>query len=264
MNTHQRPRPTPAAPEQSSLSRELIWDLPIRICHWGMGLCSLGACGLAFFAEDDDALFQTHMLLGLSAGLFLLLRLALGLLDRRHNRLGGLFFAPGETVRYLLGVCRGKTARYAAHNPGSAALALGLFMLLALLIGTGIQMGRGSESAGEFHSLAAYLLVALTVLHLMGIALHTWRHREPISLAMVTGHKEAPVGAGLPHPRSWPGWTLLAFSLLWMASLFNNHDTTLGTVRLPVTGPTIALQEAEPDESPVAGPDDEEEDADDD
>ena len=226
-------------PSRAPTTRALIWDLPIRVFHWGFALSAGGALALALATDDDGSAFAWHMLLGLSACFFLVARLVLAVVGSRHNRWSALLFPPLETARYLVGGLTGRARLYSVHNPGTALVSLLMFALVALLTWTGLRGGAGED----LHAALAYALLGLLVVHLTGLALHTLRHREPIALTMFSGYKKADAASGLASSYRLMGWALALASVFWIAQLISHYDPTLSTVRLPVTDVTLTLGE---------------------
>ena len=225
--------------QQPVSSRELIWDLPIRVFHWGFALSTGGALVLALTTDEDSRFFAWHMLLGLSACFFLVARIVLAVVGNRHNRWSALFFPPLETARYMVGALTGRARHYSAHNPGSALVTLLMFILVTLLVWTGVR----GEAGEDMHASLAYALLALVVGHLAGLALHTLRHRELIALSMFDGRKQATPGSGLRSARRLAGWAMTAVSAVWVFQLFAHYDPVRGTVKLPATNVTLTLGE---------------------
>jgi cytochrome b len=115
------------------MKKIMIWDVPIRVFHWAFAFCSVGALAIALCADDDGTVFFLHMLLGISACFFLVVRLALAVFGCRHNRFKAMFFSPRETLRYMGGIITGTAPRYIVHNPGTSAAAIGMFLLVPFL-----------------------------------------------------------------------------------------------------------------------------------
>jgi cytochrome b561 len=88
---------------------------------------------------------------------------------------------------YLFRAVISQTKLYASNNPGSAMAALLMFIFAPALLLSGL--GVGGESWEELHEVIAWALLVVIGLHLLGLAWHTVRHRENISLAMITGKK---------------------------------------------------------------------------
>ncbi len=221
----------------------LVWDLPIRVFHWGFAACIAAALAIALLAGDDSALFPLHAIMGLSAGLLLVVRIGLGLFGSRHNRFAAMWFTPAALFRYVAGVASGKSTRHVAHNPGAAAAAFGMFVALAVLLVTGLPLV--GEAGEEVHEVMAYVMLGLVAAHLAGLAAHAWRHRENIARTMIDGRREGPEGEGLRSSHPLAGVAVLAIVAVWMGGLLSNYDAAAKTVKLPLIGTTIQVGENE-------------------
>lgn len=222
--------------------RVVVWDLPIRVFHLLFAAFASSALLIAATVDEHSPLFRWHMVCGLAAGFMLAVRVLLAFAGSRPNRLSGLLFAPGETARYFATAVTGVSRRYPGHNPGSALGAWLLFGAVGLLVWTGIT--QASESREDLHAALAWALAAGMALHLAGLALHTWKHRENIAASMVTGRRAGPPAWGLASTRPVSGFLILCASLLWTGALFRNAATQGSSVTLPLTGVTLALGEA--------------------
>jgi cytochrome b len=220
----------------------MIWDIPIRVFHWLFACCCIGAFIIGSLAEDNATIFPVHMLLGIAACFLLFVRLALGLFGSRHNRFKALLFSPEETFRYFLGVMNNTAPRYLVHNPGTSMMMILMCVLVVLLAGTGI--GASYKVAEEIHETLAGGVLALIILHLAGLAVHTIRHRENIALSMMTGRKQGPPEQGLQSSHPVMGAVILALSVLWIGALFINYDAAKRTITLPMLGSTIHIHPA--------------------
>lgn len=228
------------------MKKIMIWDVPIRVFHWAFACCCIGALAIATLADDESALFSLHILLGIAACFFLVLRLVLGVIGCRHNRFKAMLFSPGETLRYMIGTVTGKAPRYIVHNPGTSAAALGMFLLVPLLFWSGHASADGGGGK-HIHEFLANALLALIAAHLAGMAIHTFRHRENIALSMLTGLKRGAAEEGLRSSHPVIGGVLLLVSILWMVSLFAGYDAAKRTIKLPLFGYTIQTGENEKD-----------------
>jgi cytochrome b len=223
------------------MNKLLIWDIPTRLFHWAFAASLSAALGIGFLVDDDSPLFQFHMLFGLVAAFLLLLRIVLGLIGSRHARFSRFPLRPAEIAGYFTGVFTGKTRRYAGNNPGSALAALAMFVLVPLLVFTGI--GTGGEAFDDIHEVLAFLLLGAIGAHLLGLIVHTLRHRENIAAAMITGRKIASPDEALKSAHPIWGMLLLITGAVWIVAFFANHDANAATVRLPLLGAVVPLGE---------------------
>lgn len=198
----------------------LVWDIPTRLFHWLFA----GAFATAWLTSDSDSWLNVHVFAGyLMLGL-LAFRLVWGFAGGRYARFASFRFSLKDGAAYLMQVLAGTARRHIGHNPaGSWAvyllLALGLMAGLSGMITLGGQEGQGplaswvpfwaGEAFEEVHEALASLMLGVVALHLGGVALESWRHRENLPRAMVTGLKEGPSDAATPS-RRW----LIALLLL--------------------------------------------------
>ena len=230
---------------EGAVGKVLIWDAPIRVFHVLFAVCCTAALILAVAGEDSPAVFGLHMVCGIAAVFLLVVRVAIGVFGGRHNRLSSMVFGPRATLAYCMGVFTGRAPRYPVHNPGTSGAALLMFVVVPVLMWTGLDPER--EGADELHALLAYGLLGLLGAHLMGLAVHTCRHRENIAAAMMTGRKSGPAALGLPSARPVQGAAVLVASLLWIGALFASYSHSTGTVELPIVGYTLHLQSSAAD-----------------
>lgn len=225
------------------MKNHLVWDLPARIFHWGFAASVSAALGIAFFVDDDSPLFQLHMLFGLTALLLVAIRVVLGLAGSRYLGFASFPLRPGEVFRYFRDAIRSKTKRYPGNNPGSAVAAVLMLLLVPALATTGTNWtGRVRE---DVHEIAAWALLAVVGLHLLGLVWHTLRHRENIAAAMITGRKQAEDSEAIRSPNTIPGLLLLVVAGAWIFPLFSSHKPGAASVKLPILGVPVSLGETE-------------------
>ena len=216
------------------MNKTLVWDIPTRLCHWGLAFFVSAAMGIGFLADDDSPLFRLHMLSGLAALFLAGVRVLLGFAGSRHARFASFPLRPRETVVYFVSALSGKTKRHPGNNPGSALAAILMIGLVVFLAATGTDWtGATREDA---HETAAWVLLCVVGLHLLGLAWHTIRHRENIALSIVTGRKPVEESAGIPSANLIPGLVLLVICGGWITALFLNQPPGGAGIRLPVFG----------------------------
>lgn len=167
----------------------VVWDRFVRFFHWA--LVALFAIGYFTGGEAEDV----HIVNGYALAALLALRLLWGFVGPRTARFGSFVKRPAETLAYLRDVARFRARRYLGHNPAGAAMILALACALAGTVTTGIMMTTdaywGSEWVEEVHEFLANATVGLIILHVAGVLVASFQHRENLIAAMVTGRKRA-------------------------------------------------------------------------
>jgi cytochrome b len=225
------------------MTKILVWDVPARLFHLAFAFSVTAAIGIGFLVDEDAPLFQLHMIFGIVALFLLLIRVIMGLAGSRHSRFSSYPVHPREVAGYMISAAVSKTKRYAGNNPGSALAAVLTFLLVPALFISGI--GYGGEAAEDLHETFAWALLAVVVLHLAGLAWHTIRHRENISLAMVTGRKEGRLEDAISSGHAVWGVVITVLAGAWIAALFAAHDARAATVKVPGIGVALRLGENE-------------------
>jgi cytochrome b len=165
-----------------------VWDPVVRLFHWTVAF----GCVAAFLTED---LRQVHKAIGYVVLAALVVRLAWGFLGSRHARFGDFLRPPGETIGYARDLLQGRERRYLGHNPLGGLMVLVLMTVLAVIGISGwmttLDAFWGVDWVEELHEVAANSLLLLVPVHLLGVTVESWRHRENLVRAMVTGDKPA-------------------------------------------------------------------------
>ena len=227
------------------MQRVLVWDLPTRLFHGLLTVGVLCAFAIVQFAGERSSLFPYHAMLGVIVGVMVALRVVWGLIGTRYARFGSFLYSPVSVIEYLKGIFTGEGGRYVGHNPGSGyaiLLMLGLTLIVAI---SGLLMSGGNETVAEIHAICAYVLIGVVVIHVLGVILHTIRHRENITLSMVTGRKDAEAPDGIPSAAPLAGVVFTLVTILLAAGLYQNYDPAGQRTKLPIIGTIIQLGEAE-------------------
>ena len=161
-----------------------VWDAAVRLCHW-----TLAGLVLFDFVVDDGG--PVHRVVGYVAAAAVVLRLCWAAFARGEARFAALKPSPARTLAYL----RGGAQRAIGHDP------LGVWMVwllwtLVLLLGVTGWMTRldafwGDDRVQAVHDVLADVLLAAVVLHLAGVAAMSWKWRENLPAAMLTGKKRS-------------------------------------------------------------------------
>jgi len=178
-----------------------VWDRGVRGLHWLLGAAVLTAWGSGHW-PPQHSFDEVHHTAGYVAGAVVLARLAWGLWGPGHARFAQFVRGPRATWRYAQQVWRGREARHLGHNPLGAWMVVALLLCVAALSLTGALYTTewlwGYDWLSQLHAALAWLITLLVPLHLGGVALASWRHRENLVAAMLHGRKRGPAPGDIP------------------------------------------------------------------
>ena len=177
-----------------------VWDGFVRVAHW---LLVVGFF-VAYFTEDD--LLTAHVWAGYLVSAIVLLRVVWGFVGSEYARFSSFACGPGKAVSYLVSLLRRRAARYLGHSPAGGAMVILLLICLAATVWSGLTVYAYDQGAGplarlfaqggaeeefweELHELLANFTLVLVALHIAGVALASFAHRENLVRAMLTGYK---------------------------------------------------------------------------
>jgi len=164
-----------------------VWDAFVRIAHWTLVSCVIAA----WFARGAP-----HEWLGYAALVVVLLRIGWGLIGPRYARFAQFVRGPSSTLAYARRVLGRDEERHIGHNPLGGWMIVALLALLILVSASGwlatTDRYWGVEWVQDLHHVLADALVVLALLHVCGVVYSSWRHRENLVAAMVSGRKRPP------------------------------------------------------------------------
>jgi cytochrome b len=167
-----------------------VWDPLLRAFHWTLAV-SIVAAWLS--AQVDESL---HEILGYVALALIASRVLWGFVGPRYARFSQFVRKPRVVWSYLRTVLAGTEVRFIGHNPAGGAMILAMLAVVGVVSASGWLLTTdalwGNAWAQKAHSLLAHGLVVLIALHVGGVALASWRHRENLAAAMITGLKRGP------------------------------------------------------------------------
>lgn len=209
-----------------------IYDIPTRFFHWLFALLFVAAYFIGDAVDDDNPLFTYHMLAGLSIAFLLVLRIIWGFIGTTYARFSSFKMNPVELLRYFKDVIVAKTKNYLGHNPASSWAAVVMFICAIGLAITGISMTTGGENDfyREAHEVLANLFLITVVLHLLGIAIHYFKHKDALWSSMFDGKKEAREEAAIRSTKPIVGILFAVIILSWFGYLNNQYDANTGNL----------------------------------
>ena len=180
-----------------------VWDPLIRVFHWSLASFFI----LAYLTEGE--IMPLHAYAGYTAVALVVFRVIWGFIGTHHARFNDFVSGPTTTVSYLKDIVQGKARRFIGHNPAGAAMIIALLLCITLTAISGMALwsidGEGplansffanmnDHDLKEVHELFSNLTIALVTLHVAGVVVSSWMHRENLVKAMVTGKKPADHG----------------------------------------------------------------------
>jgi len=166
-----------------------VWDILVRIFHWGL----VSSFALAWITAENWE--DMHIWAGFAAAALIGFRLFWGLVGPKYARFTQFVRGPKATKKYARAIVRGQEPRYIGHNP------LGGLMVLALLAGLSLTAWTGwlitlpaykkSGWVEGFHEIMAGFMLTMVVIHIVGVVYASLRHKENLARAMVTGKKQS-------------------------------------------------------------------------
>jgi cytochrome b len=171
------------------IRKVLIWDAPVRVFHWLMVASFSGA----YLTAESERWRVVHVTLGYTMAGLLAFRLLWGFVGTRHARFESFVRGPRAVADYLHGLVKGRPAHEAGHNPAGALAIVALLGMTAVVAATGWATDNevGGHWLEELHEGAANVMLAIVGVHVAGVLLGSWLHRDNLVGAMVTGRKLA-------------------------------------------------------------------------
>lgn len=191
----------------SSNQRVLVWDAPVRMFH-GLLVLSFAA---AYLTSELDGWRWLHASLGYTVAGLVAFRLVWGVVGTRHARFASFMRGPRAVTAYVRSLAAGRPQHATGHNP-AGAVAIALLLLLGMAVtasGWSAYHGVGGEWLKDAHEVAANVMLALVGVHVAGVLVSSWLHRENLVLAMLSGYKPGALADGI----RW-SWRPLALLLL--------------------------------------------------
>ena len=204
-----------------------VWDLPIRLFHWLLVACVIGAF---ITAKIGGNLMVWHGRLGLIILGLLVFRIVWGFVGTTYARFPQFVRGPQTILAYLRGQWQGQ-----GHNPLGALSVLGLLGIVLAQALTGLFANDdiafngylvplvGSELSGQIasiHRLMENALIALIALHIGAIVFYAWVKKHNLVKPMLNGWAEGKSceSAKGSRPTAFVLAVLIAGTPVWAAS----------------------------------------------
>lgn len=187
--------PTPTR----DMRKILVWDAPTRLFHWLLAL----SFGGAYLTAESESWRMVHVTLGYTMASLIGFRLIWGLIGSRYARFSSFVRGPRTVARYLSALLRGNPEHYTGHNPAGAIAIVALLTLGLAVCASGwvIYHDVAGGWTEELHEATANLMLAIVGIHIAGVLLASWLHRESLVGAMFTGRKSGQPEDGIGSAR---------------------------------------------------------------
>lgn len=164
-----------------------VWDPLVRLFHW----VTVTGIALDYFVFTDGE--KLHQWTGYAVASALAIRIAWGLFGPGHANFRSFVRGPGIVLSYLKSAVGGHPPRHLGHNPAAGAMILALMtMIIVISVSGWMQTTDAFWGVGwvqETHRWTVNILLGLVVLHASAAVAESFRHRENLVWAMITGFK---------------------------------------------------------------------------
>ncbi len=200
-----------------------VWDIFVRIFHWTL----VGSIIGMYLTGDDYK--NVHPIIGYFVICLVLLRIIWGFIGTKHARFNDFLYRPGKIYHYLKSLINGNPIHYEGHNPAGGLMVIVMLLSLLVSTFTGLKAlgseGKGllanngisivrfayadededddaqtfkpgdhhknqkEEFWEEIHEAMTSFMIFLIVIHLAGVIVSSWVHKENLILAMINGKK---------------------------------------------------------------------------
>jgi cytochrome b len=207
----------------------LVWDLPLRLCHWVLALLVAFA---AITATIGGNAMDWHGRIGVAIAGILAFRVAWGVIGPTHARFASFVRGPGAIGAYLRGEWRGM-----GHNPLGALSVLGMLTVLSAQVAVGLfanddiafngplyaLVSKGtSDYLTGLHHKGVWLVGLLVATHLAAIVYYVRIRKDDLLRPMITGYRVADNLAAVPTRGGGPAALIVAVAIgctvAWMAA----------------------------------------------
>ena len=181
-----------------------VWDSFVRFLHWSLVI----SFTLSYWSAKAGK-HELHAVLGYFVVGLVLARLFWGLYGSRYARFSNFIHAPATVLHYLKAIDSGHPPRYLGNNPPGRIHVVTLLATLVFITFTGLSVlavidfdgplvglmktltDQEAHAAWSSHAYAVTILLAMVGVHLLGVILASFQHKENLVRAMVTGLKDS-------------------------------------------------------------------------
>ena len=195
-----------------------VWDPFIRIFHWSLVV----AFAIGYLSGDEESLL--HIYSGYTVLGLVIFRLLWGVIGTKYARFTNFIYSPSTVFSYLKNLIEGQPSHYIGHNPAAGWMIVALLLCLVVVTVSGLKVYAIEEGLGplaksnselviiskayadrdededdgengaeefweEIHEASSNIMLFLIFLHIAGVAVSSYLHKENLVKAMITGTK---------------------------------------------------------------------------
>jgi len=212
------------------LNKTLVWGIPTRAFHWILAI----SFTTAYILSDFEQFQSFHFAFGALAGGLLAGRIIWGLIGPRYSKFSDFPVSFNKITAFVKSI---KNSAHVGHNPLASTAMLGIiFIGLATAISGYMLYQTENQSLNipfdndfikEAHEILANLFLILVIIHLAGIAVDAFVHKNDSAFfSIFTGQKK-----GNAPNASLNGFQKI-FAVVWFVIAFSLFILALN---LPVT-----------------------------
>ena len=181
--------------------RVLVWDLPVRISHWGFALAVSGSFITQWIGV---AAFPLHVYCGYAVLILVAFRIVWGVVGPAHARFADFVRGPRAVFASLAALRHRVQARSAGHTPAGGWMIVTLLALLGLQAGSGLVANDSisetgplfgylsqdtSDAVSDWHRLMSNLILAAVGVHVAAALYYRYVLALDLIGPLVTGRK---------------------------------------------------------------------------
>ncbi len=210
------------------MTNKRIWDLPVRLTHWGLVISFFGA-----FLTSEGPLIRLHVPFAYILMTLAIFRIFWGLFGSETARFSHFVRGYGAVKAYAMELKELRHKTYWGHNPLGALAVLAILGGILTIVSAGL-FARGRDLAGplagkvpaqtsglmtDLHSGLANVVMTVVVIHIAAIFAYKIVLKDNLITPMITGTR--PAGADQPEPRFTS--SLIAVALLGVAAAISSY-----------------------------------------
>ncbi|VAW62282.1 Cytochrome b [hydrothermal vent metagenome] len=197
-----------------------VWDIFVRLFHWGLVI----AFSVAYLSGEEESML--HIYSGYAVLGLISFRILWGFIGSRYARFSNFVHGTNRVNQYLKSLLTDHPEHYKGHNPAGGWMVIALLISLFVTTLSGLKLYAVEEGLGPFadsapqvqlissayaddhskagdddedfweefweeiHEAAANFTLLLIFIHIAGVFVSSFVHKENLLKAMISGNKK--------------------------------------------------------------------------